>query len=196
MPTRRAKCAVLAVVLCFAAMWAQVPYAQSPAKIGGPFQLLDQNGRPVSDATYRGKPALVYFGFTSCPDVCPTDLARIARIARSVRKLGGPELTPIFITVDPERDDPARMKVYVRRFGSDFVGLTGSAEQIRSVSDLYHVYYKKVPFEKHDAYTMDHSTFLFLVDRDGNYLDHFGRAAGETEVSQDILRELAPSTRK
>ena len=195
MSARLARSAMLAFVLCLGAMSAQFSYAQL-AKIGGPFQLLDQDGRKVSDATYRGKPALVYFGFTSCPDVCPTDLARIARIVRAVRQIGGPTLTPIFITVDPERDLPPRMKVYVSGFGSDFVGLTGSAKQIRSVADRYHVYYKKVPFGKHGAYTMDHSTFLFLLDRNGNYVNHFGRTAEEKQAAQQIVRELAVPPKK
>lgn len=165
--------------------------AQNPPRTGGAFNLTDQDGREVTERSFQGKPALLYFGFTSCPDVCPTDLARVARIVRRVRSLGGPSLTPIFVSVDPARDTPARMKAYVSVFGRDLVGLTGTPAQIAEVTDRYHVYYKKVPYGRRGQYMMDHSTFVFLLDREGRYVDHFGRTADEAQVARRIVTALA-----
>ncbi len=168
--------------------------AQNQNLIGGPFKLTDQHGRPVTDRSFHGKPALLYFGFTSCPDVCPTDLARVERIARRVRNAGGPSLTPMFVSIDPARDTPAKMKAYVSSFGTDMVGLTGTPAQITAIADAYHVYYRKVPYGKQGQYMMDHSTFVFLLDRNGRYVDHFGRTADEAQVSSRIMAELASAT--
>ncbi|WP_145481684.1 SCO family protein [Stenotrophomonas rhizophila] len=170
---------------------AQPVWAQGPDRIGGPFSLTDQDGRAVSDRTFHGKPVLLYFGFTSCPDVCPTDLARVQHIATRVRKAGGPAITPIFVSIDPARDTPAKMKSYVSVFGPDMVGLTGTPRQIAAVTDAYHVYYKKVPYGTQGQYMMDHSTFVFLLDRTGRYVDHFGRTADEAKVARQIAGELA-----
>ena len=164
--------------------------AEPRTDVGGPFKLVDQDGRKVTHATYAGKPVLMYFGFSSCPDVCPTDLARIERIARRVQQASGVAVTPIFVTVDPERDTPAKMKVYVSLFGKDFVGLTGTPAQIKDIAAKYHVYYKKVPYGDKGQYTMDHSTFLFLLDRQGRYVDHFGRAVDEKVVAQRVEADL------
>jgi len=164
--------------------------ARASDEIGGPFKLTDQDGRSVSDRTYQGKPVLLYFGFTSCPDVCPTDLARIERIAQRVRKAGAPAPTPIFVSIDPERDTPPKMKAYVGAFGKDFVGLTGTPAQVAAIADRYDVYYKKVPYGHHGQYMMDHSTFLFLLDARGRYVDHFGRNADEAQVAARIVQEL------
>ena len=160
--------------------------AEPRTDIGGPFNLVDQDGRKVTQASYAGKPVLMYFGFTSCPDVCPTDLGRIERIARRVQQSSGIAVTPIFVTVDPERDTAGKMKTYVSMFGKDFVGLTGTPAQIKDIAAKYHVYYKKVPYGDKDQYMMDHSTFLFLLDRQGRYLDHFGRSVDEKLVAQRV----------
>lgn len=167
------------------------PLAASPQPlIGGSFTLVDQNGRQVTDRSFHGKPVLLYFGFTSCPDVCPTDLARLERIVRRVQKEGGPALTPIFVSIDPARDTPTKLKAYVGPFGSDFVGLTGTAAQVAAIADHYHVYYKKVPYGHQGQYMMDHSTFLFLLDRNGRYVDHFGRNVDEGQVAGQIVGQL------
>ncbi|MDQ8035302.1 MAG: SCO family protein [Bordetella sp.] len=166
-------------------------------EIGGPFQLVDGDGKAVTDRSFHGRPVLLYFGFTSCPDVCPTDLARIERIARRVQQAGAPAPVPIFVSIDPQRDTPARMKAYVGAFGRDFIGLTGTPAQVARIADQYDVYYKKVPYGTHGQYTMDHSTFLFLLDRNGRYLDHFGRGVDEAEVARRVAAELkAPAPRR
>jgi len=173
----------------------QVLSAQDPTAIGGPFKLVDQNGHAVTDQRYHGKPVLLYFGFTTCPDVCPTDLARLQRIARRVQQAGGPSLTRIFVSIDPARDTPAKMKNYVSLFGADMVGLTGTPAQIEAITDRYHVYYRKVPYGKTGQYMMDHSTFVFLLDSKGRYVDHFGRSADEAQVVGRIVAGLAQVSR-
>ena len=160
------------------------------AEIGGHFSLTDQDGQKVTEQSFMGKPVLMYFGFTSCPDVCPTDLAKIARIAAAIHSAAGVAVTPVFVTIDPERDTPARLKAYVKSFGKDFVGLTGSPAQIAAIGDEYHVYYKKVPFGSQGDYMMDHSTVLFLLGADGAYLDHYGRALTAEEIVPRAVAKL------
>lgn len=173
----RAPAALLGLFLLAAA-----PLAAAPV-IEGRFTLMDQEGRTVTESVLHGRPALLYFGFTSCPDVCPTDLARIASVAAAVRKQYGIALRPVFITVDPKRDRPKVVKAYVNAFSPDFIGLTGTPAQIADVARQYHVYYKKVPIGDKGAYTMDHSTFVFLLDAKGRYVAHYGRKLTAAQIS-------------
>lgn len=148
-----------------AVMWGKEP-------IGGPFTLVDHTGKPRTDADFRGKLMLVYFGFSFCPDVCPTDLMAIGQ---AVDKLGpgGDAVQPLFVTVDPDRDTPAHLADYVPFFHSRLLGLTGDAAQIRDAARLYRVFYAKVLIEGAAEYTVDHSGFIYLMDRDGKYLGFF-----------------------
>src|SRR3954468_9995817 len=161
-------------------MWNREP-------IGGPFALIDQNGRRRTDVDFRGKFMLVYFGFTYCPDVCPTDLQQMGL---AVDRLGaaGDAVQPIFITVDPERDTPGHLKDYVANFHSRFIGLTGDASAIHEAARVYRAYYAKVELGKSD-YTVDHSSFIYLMGRDGEYLGFFppGTAA---DILVGTLRPL------
>ena len=145
-------------------MWNREP-------IGGPFALIDQNGARRTDADFRGQFMLVYFGFTYCPDVCPTDLQQMGM---AVDQLGpaGDAVQPIFITVDPERDTPEHLKDYVAMFHPRFVGLTGDASAIKEAARIYRAYFAKVELEKSD-YTVDHSAFIYLMGRNGEYLGFF-----------------------
>jgi|SRR6478672_751263 protein SCO1/2 len=145
-------------------MWNREP-------IGGPFALIDHNGARRTDADFRGQFMLVYFGFTYCPDVCPTDLQQMGM---AVDQLGpaGDAVQPIFITVDPERDTPEHLKDYVAMFHPRFVGLTGDASAIKEAARAYRTYYAKVELEKSD-YTVDHSAFIYLMGRNGEYLSFF-----------------------
>jgi len=156
--------------------------------VGGPFQLTDQDGHAVTQASFAGRPLLLYFGYTSCPDVCPVDLAKIVKIAGAVRQASGVTVTPVFVTIDPERDTPSRLQAYVRAFGKDVVGLTGTTTQIGAITDAYHVYFKKVPVD--GGYLMDHSTMLFLVGSNGAYLDHYGRKLPEEDVVKRVVTTL------
>ncbi|HZT47316.1 MAG TPA: SCO family protein [Hyphomicrobiaceae bacterium] len=154
------------------------------ALVGGPFTLTDQTGRRVTDQDFRGKFMLVYFGFTFCPDVCPTALQVMAA---ALDKLG-PEaerITPVLITIDPERDTPAQLAMYVKSFHPRLVGLTGSPKEIEDAARAYRVYVKKVPDPKSTAgYTMDHSSIIYVMGPDGKYRGHFTHA-----TSADVMAE-------
>jgi len=178
------------ILLAALSMVPSVVLAASPA-VGGPFQLTDQDGRAVTQASFAGRPLLLYFGYTSCPDVCPVDLAKIVKIAGAVRQASGMTVTPVFVTIDPERDTPTRLQAYVRAFGKDVVGLTGTTAQIGAITDEYHVYFKKVPVD--GGYLMDHSTMLFLVGSNGAYLDHYGRKLPEDDVVRRVVTTLHAS---
>jgi cytochrome oxidase Cu insertion factor (SCO1/SenC/PrrC family) len=136
--------------------------------VGGPFTLTDQTGRTVTDADYRGKWMLVYFGYTFCPDVCPTELQTIAG---ALDRLGpdAAKIVPIFITIDPARDTPPVLADYVRLFDKRLVGLTGSDAQIHDVARAYRVYYAKVTQKSSDSYLMDHSSFIYLMSPEGRF---------------------------
>ena len=167
-------------------MWNREP-------VGGPFALTDQSGHQRTDRDFRGRLMLVYFGFTYCPDVCPTDLQAIAL---ALGRLGpdADSVQPIFITVDPERDTSAHLAEYVALFHPRLIGLTGSAEAIRKVADAYKVYYAKVPLEGAGDYTVDHTAYIYLMDRDGNYLGFFppGTSADRmVEIIKPRLKEPA-----
>jgi protein SCO1/2 len=159
------------------------------AAIGGPFTLLDQDGNTRSDADFRGKLMLVYFGYTFCPDVCPLALSTMAA---AVDALGdkASEAVPLFVTVDPDRDTPARLKEYMAKFGPRLVALTGSADALAQTAKAYHVYYG-IPAEKEGAaHVMDHSSIIFLMGRDGKYLTHFTMQTSAQEMSAKIAEHL------
>jgi cytochrome oxidase Cu insertion factor (SCO1/SenC/PrrC family) len=139
--------------------------------IGGPFALVDHTGKARTDEDFRGKLLLIYFGYTYCPDVCPTDLQQIGL---AVDRLGtaGEAVQPLFITLDPERDTAAHLADYLPLFHPRLIGLTGSAEQIRHVALAYKVYYAKYPPGSSD-YVIDHSSFIYLADENGKYIGFF-----------------------
>lgn len=145
-------------------MWNREP-------VGGPFALTDQSGRRRTDADFRGKLLLVYFGFTFCPDICPTDLQEIAR---AIDQLGpaGEQIQPVFVTLDPERDTAEHLSEYVPLFHPRLLGLTGSVEAVWQVAEAYKVFYEKVETDK-GQYTIDHTAYIYLMDRSGAYLGFF-----------------------
>jgi protein SCO1/2 len=174
-----------AAELMDAVMWNREP-------IGGPFVLTDQNGKLRTEADFHGKLALVYFGFTYCPDVCPTDLAQMAL---AVEQLGqaGEMVQPVFITVDPERDTPEHLREYLSAFHPRFVGLTGDATAIRAAARAYRVYYQKVAWEGGADYTVDHSGFMYLIGRDGGYLGFFPPGTPAERLTEAIRTQLPAS---
>jgi len=160
--------------------------------VGGPFTLQNSDGRTVTDQAFRGKYMLVYFGYTFCPDVCPTTLTHVAD---ALDKLGPQAklLTPIFITVDPQRDTPAVMKQYTAAFTPQLVGLTGTPEQIAKVAKEYHVYYaihRTGPGP--DDYSVDHSSVLYLMDPKGNFVAPVRADDSGDELAAE-LRRLLPA---
>ncbi len=147
---------------------AQPPLAG--AKLGGPFTLTDQDGRTVKDSAFAGKYRMVYFGYTYCPDVCPTGVQRLTQGYRLLEKAdpaAAAKLQPIFISVDPERDTPAALKQFVGNFHPKLIGLTGTPEQIAAVAKSYAVYYSKAGKPGQRDYLMDHSDVTYLMGPDG-----------------------------
>lgn len=160
------------------------------ALVGGPFSLIDQNGQRVTEKTYRGRYMLVMFGFTFCPDICPSGLQVIAA---ALEKLGpkADKIVPIMITLDPARDQPEQLKQYVASFHPRMVGLTGSTEEIDAAVRAYRVYYKKVTDEKSGGgYTIDHSALIYLMGPDGSYLAHFTHSSGVDAMVQRLGKLL------
>ena len=141
------------------------------ARIGGPFRLLDQDGKVVTDQDLKGKPFLVFFGFTHCPDVCPTTLFDVSEVMRSLGH-DADKTAALFITVDPERDTAASLKDYLSSFDPHLRGLTGDPGALAAVAKEYRVYYKKVPLDGGD-YTMDHTAIVYLMDKDGRFVAPF-----------------------
>jgi protein SCO1 len=162
------------------------PIAQTAA-IGGPFELVDQDGRTITDRDFRGRPFLVFFGFTNCPDVCPTTLFEMSEVLRAL----GPDadkVNALFVTVDPERDGPAQIKDYLSSFDPHLRGATGDPAAIAAMTKAYRVYVKKVPQE--NGYTMDHTAIVYLMGQDGEYLAHFSPGTKAEAMAAGIRDKL------
>lgn len=158
--------------------------------IGGPFQLTDQTGKPVSDEDFRGHLMLVYFGYTYCPDVCPTELQAMTA-ALDQLEVDAVQVQPIFITVDPGRDDAKTLREYVTNFHPTLVGLTGTEDEIAKAARAYRVYYAKAQATADsDNYLMDHSSFIYLMSREGKYLKHFGPNTPPDDMAAAIRKFL------
>ena len=140
----------------------------APAAIGGPFQLTDQAGQTVTDQSLQGRPTLIFFGFTHCPDVCPTSLFEMSQVLRAMGA-NADRVNAYFISVDPERDNQEAMRDYLSSFDPHLKGLTGNAEAVAKVISEYRVYARKVPLKDGD-YTMDHTALIYLMDRDGKFV--------------------------
>jgi protein SCO1/2 len=164
------------------------PKMQQVAAIGGPFSLTDQNGRTVTDEDLKGRPFLVFFGFTHCPDICPTTMFEISEI---LRKLGpdGDRVRAVFITVDPERDTPQAMKDYLSSFDPRMIALTGDEASIAAVAKAYRAYYKRVP-QGEDGYTMDHTAIVYLMGKDGRFISPFSMKRTTDQAAADLRKYL------
>jgi protein SCO1/2 len=181
------------LVLCFAVALVlsdrlSAPGAQQVAAIGGPFNLLDQNGGTLTDRDLKGRPFLVFFGFTHCPDVCPTTLFEVSEILRAL----GPDADrtrALFVTVDPERDTAPVIKDYLSSFDPHLSGLTGDPAAIAAVAKAYRVYYKKVPMDQ-GGYTMDHTAIVYLMDKDGRFVAPFNLKRTAEAAAADLRRYL------
>ena len=163
------------------------PVVMSSA-IGGPFRLVDQNSRPITDQDLKGKPFLVFFGFTHCPDVCPTALFDVSEILRALGK-DADRMRALFVTVDPERDTPEKLKDYLSSFDPHLVGVTGDAESIAAMNKTYRVYSKKVPLDG-GGYTMDHTAIVYLMDKEGRFVVPFNLKRRPEEAAADLRRYL------
>jgi protein SCO1/2 len=159
------------------------------AAVGGAFTLVGSDGRPVTDQAFRGKLLLVYFGYTYCPDVCPTTLNNIAQALVQLGPQAG-AVEPVFISVDPKRDTPQAIGQYVKSFDPRIIGLTGTAAQIAAVAKEYHVYYAPQPAQNGD-YLVDHSSLVYLMDRDGKFLKVFASGLSGVEMADAIKPFIA-----
>jgi protein SCO1/2 len=160
----------------------------SPAAIGGPFQLTDQTGQVVTEQSLQGRPTLIFFGFTHCPDVCPTSLFEISQILRAMGE-DADRVNAFFISVDPERDTQEAMRDYLSSFDSHLKGLTGSPDQVAKVISAYRVYARKVPLKDGD-YTMDHTALTYLMDRDGRFVAPFNLQRTPEQAAADLHHYL------
>ena len=161
------------------------------AAIGGPFTLVDQNGRTVSDRDFAGKYRIVYFGYTHCPDVCPTDLATISQALSQFEKKDpahAAKVQPIFVTVDPERDTPGEMKEYLRAFHPRLIGLTGTPAQIADAEKKFVVYSHKGDVQPGGGYAMDHSRQIVLQGPDGKPLALLADDQGPQAMAAELER--------
>jgi protein SCO1 len=196
-PTKRllvvaAACAVglagvLAIVLLVAGR-VPAPITTAVSTVGGPFRLVDQNGKPRTEEDLKGHPFLVFFGFTHCPDVCPTTLFEVSEVLRNL----GPDAggaRALFVTVDPERDTPDKLKDYLSSFDPHLIGLTGAPDAVERVLKAYRVYYRKVPTEG-GGYTMDHTALVYLMDKQGRFVAPFNLKRRAEEAAADLRRYL------
>ncbi|MGB7036589.1 MAG: SCO family protein [Xanthobacteraceae bacterium] len=164
------------------------PIGQAAAAIGGPLDLQDQNGKPFSDARMRGQPFLIFFGFTHCPDVCPTTLFDMSQMMKALGPDAG-RAGVLFITVDPDRDTAQVLKDYMSNFDPHLLGLTGTQAQINAGIKEYRVYAKKVPLENGD-YTMDHTATVYLMDKDGHFIAPFNMKRTPEAEAADLRRYM------
>jgi len=157
-------------------------------EVGGPFTLIDQDGNKRSSTDFHGKYQLIYFGYSFCPDVCPTTLGVISQ---ALDKMGVDQnrIVPIFITIDPDRDSPKVLKSYMAAFGPRFVGLTGSQAQITAVEKEYRVYAKKTPLAA-GGYGMDHSSVIYLMGADGRLVTFYDELISPDELEKDLKAKI------
>ncbi len=166
--------------------------AASTVTIGGPFTLSAPDGKTVTDRTFRGKWLLVYFGYTFCPNSCPTMLLEIAT---ALKKLGADaaKVQPLFITIDPQRDTPGVMQQYTQSFDPRIIGLIGTPEEIAAVAHEYGAYYvRQRTGPGGNDYVMDHSTYLYVMNPEGKYVRAFDSGTSGDRIA-DELRKLLPS---
>jgi protein SCO1/2 len=160
-------------------------------QIGGPFTLTNHRGEPVTEETFAGRYMLIYFGYSFCPDICPTSLQTMAAAYDLLSAEEQAEVAPIYITIDPERDTVEAMADYVPLFHDDMIGLTGSVEQIDAAAGAYRVYHRKnVSEEGSDEYFVDHSSYYYLMGPDGRYVTHFGHEETEEEMAAGLREAI------
>ena len=164
-----------------------------PVDIGGPFELVSHKGEVATDANFRGRHLLIFFGYTFCPDICPTTLQQISLALDKLGPLAA-EIQPLFISVDPQRDTPENLAAYVASFHPSILGLTGTPEQIAAVAKPYRAYYRKVEETPSDeSYLVDHSAYIYLMGPDGAYRTMFSHQTTPEQLAEGIRAYLEPS---
>lgn len=176
------------LLLCFAVilMLAGPPGAGLQSSIGGPFRLVDQDGKTVTERDFAGKPFLVFFGFTHCPDVCPTTLFDVSEVMRALGR-DADRTAALFVSVDPQRDTPAVLKDYLSSFDPHVRGATADADGLAAVAKTFRVYYRKVPTEG-DDYTMDHTALVYLMDKHGRFVAPFNLKRSPEAAAADLRK--------
>jgi protein SCO1/2 len=177
----------LAAFVALVAFTSRNPPAPPDSAIGGPFELIAHNGRTVTEKDFLGRPFLVFFGYTHCPDVCHTTLFEISEILREL----GPDakIGALFVTVDPERDTPQVIKDYLSNFDPRIVGLSGERKAIEPMLREYRIYAKKAPGSG-DDYAVDHTTVVYLMDKNGRFVSPFNVARKPADAARDLERHL------
>lgn len=168
------------------------PGGSGEALVGGPFSLVDQTGRRVTEADFKGRFMLVFFGYSFCPDVCPTEL-QVMTHALETMGTSGERITPVFITIDPARDTPPVLKSYVENFSPRLVGLTGTDAEIAQVAKAFRVYYRKAGDTASPDYLMDHSSIIYLMGPDGRFVKHFTYTT-DAKALAEALQEAVVSS--
>jgi len=166
----------------------RTPAPIAMSAVGGPFHLVDQNAKPITDQDFKGQPFLVFFGFTHCPDVCPTTLFEVSEIFRAL----GPDaknIRAMFVTVDPERDTPAVLKDYLASFDPRIICVHGDEAAVAAAEKSYRVYAKKVPTDG-GGYTMDHTAIVYLMNKDGRFVAPFNMKRRPEEAAAELKRYL------
>ncbi|HWU25426.1 MAG TPA: SCO family protein [Rhizomicrobium sp.] len=191
MPRKSVVILLLALLLSSATaalLWRERDASVQPASASVPFRLIDQDGHARSDEDFRGRFVLLYFGYSDCPDACPTTLLRIAG---ALDKLGpkSASVVPIFVTIDPARDKPSVLKPYLAEFGQSFVGLTGTPSAIGKVAHAYGVYFAKHPLAGGN-YSMDHSSTIYLLDAQGQFLKTYDGDIGAAALADDLKKVM------
>ncbi len=176
------------LALGFAAVALLMPHRQANAAVGGPFALQAPDGRVVTEKDVAGRPFLVFFGYTHCPDVCPASLAEISSVFQAL----GPDAKAqaLFITVDPARDTPAALKEYMANFDPRITALSGTPEQIRTVAGEYKAYFKKGPEDKDGSYAMDHIALTYLMDKNGHFVGAFNLEQPAKDAAAELKRYM------
>lgn len=175
-------------VLALAVVLTLAPSQTGTAGVGGPFTLVDQDGRTVTEKEMAGRPHLVFFGFTHCPDVCPTTLFQISEVFKATGDQGR-NLRALFITVDPERDRPEVLKEYLSSFDDRIIGLTGDRVAVDAAVKAYRAYARKVPTTDGD-YTMEHTSYVYLMDRRNRFVSTLSLNHPASEVAREVLKQL------
>jgi protein SCO1/2 len=179
------------LMLCFAVVLVVIGRGAgptAPSAVGGAFSLVDQNGQRVTDQDLKGRPSLIFFGFTHCPEICPTTLFEVSEV---LEKLGADaqKVNALFVTVDPERDSPEKLKEYLSSFNPRLRALGGDAAAIAQIAKAYRVYYRKVPLDG-GGYTMDHTALVYLMDKNGAFVGRFDLKRAPEVAAADLRKYL------